>query len=245
MFCPSQSGRIALMKNPTIASGVVASLLLVGACSTATAADIGLYQWGFNVDGGVYSNGFTTPDDITDVPGLDSSSFDVGTGLGTLIYSVDTPGSHSFVAYFDSEIDVSNGGFNNENGSTAGTLVAGQSWEMDEPFDSDIFDHFYDDALTDTNGVGTGSFPNGTDVAMAMGFAFSLLDDQIATVTLDLAETLQTSAFRLIQTDDQTGASVQLTGALSIRTQGVPVPGTVALIALGLLGLGRLRSRGA
>lgn len=206
----------------------------------ASAADIGLFEWAFNVDGAVYGNGFfTNPDAITDVPGLDSGGFNETTGLGTLIYQNSTVGDHFFGGYFDLEIDVLDNGFNDENGSTAGSAAAGQSWEMDEPFNGDIFGNFQDNTLDDTNSVGLADFPIGTDVSMATMFAYSLLDNQEATITIDIGESLNTSGLKLIQTDFVSGGTVELAADLDIRTQGVPAPATLVLLALGLFGLHR------
>lgn len=224
--------------------------LILGAtlCSAALmpyaawAAEIGLYEWAFNVDGGLFGNQFQDPDALTDVPGLNSSDFDENTGLGTLVYTTSTIGAHYFIGYFDLEINVPDNGFNNENASVsqAGSPGSGQSWETDEPFNSDIFDHFANNQLTNANGVDLGTYPIGTDVAMATGFDFLLREGQVATVTMQIAESLQTNDFKLIQTDFGTGDEAQLTASLSIRNVGeAPLPGTLSLLALGLLGLHR------
>jgi len=223
-----------------LAAGLWATAVLPSAADAAAM----LYEAGFHLDGTTWDTGFSPPDALTDVPGLDASAFDEITGLGTLVWTIATAGSHTLAAYFDHGIDVTDNGFSNENGSVSGAPATGQSWEMDDPWIGDIFPNFDAGSLDDSNAVDTTSWPIGTDASMATGFDFLLSADQIATITIDIAESLTTSAFKLIQTDFVTGNTVEMAASLSIKDQGAaPAPATLALLAVGLLGLRRATTR--
>ena len=65
---------------------------------------------------------------------VDISTFDpFVSGLGNISITVTGAGTHNFTAFFDYEILGASNPFDNETGSSNGTAVAEQSWEIDEP----------------------------------------------------------------------------------------------------------------
>ena len=204
------------------------------ASNVAQAATIALFDYGFNIDGTV-----SMPFQGDPVPsGVNLSGFDDITGLGAIGVTMTGAGAHSFDAFFDHEIDEAINTFFNETGAATGTALAGQSWEIDEPGDSngDIFVNFQDSALD--NGIGTSVFGNTTfpdDVSMAMGWDFSLAVGDMALIEFVLSELAPTSGFFLSHSDPDSNATIYLSSTLTVSA--IPVPAAVWLFGSGLLGL--------
>jgi len=204
------------------------------ASNVAQAATIALFDYGFNIDGTV-----SMPFQGDPVPsGVNLSGFDDITGLGAIGVTMTGAGAHSFDAFFDHEIDEAINTFFNETGAATGTALAGQSWEIDEPGDSngDIFVNFQDSALD--NGIGTSVFGNTVfpdDVSMAMGWDFSLAVGDMALIEFVLSELAPTSGFFLSHSDPDSNATIYLSSTLTVSA--IPVPAAVWLFGSGLLGL--------
>lgn len=208
--------------------------------SSASHAALLLEDWAFNIDG-------TLSEDYRgdDFP-LDGTLDD---GLGTLSLEITGEGGHRVLGFFDFEIAEDTNTFFNEFGLATGNVGIGQSWEIDEPGFKfgDIYDHvvIIDAVLDNTTGVTQG---NEEDVAFAMGWDFSLLSDDVATIEYVITDVLPTSDFFLTQTDPDLNESIYFYSSLSIATTGtpsgpdvppteVPEPYTLPLVLLGLLGL--------
>ena len=197
-----------------------------------------LFEFGFNINGTVY-----TPSDVLPAS-LNTAGFDFNTGLGTLTFTTPSgPDAFHFLAVLDIEIDEESNTFFNEYGDALGTPVAGQSWEIDEPgyVFGDIYANFLANALDNTNGV-----PSGTpdDVSMALGWNVVLGANEFATLTFIANTIAPASGFYLVHTDPDSGQSVYFSSTATVVPTGVPEPGTLTLFGLGLLlGARRLRRR--
>lgn len=221
---------------------LISVILLMSA--PAAGAVIGLFDYGFNIDGVVSVPTLGDP-----VPaGVDISAFDTASGLGTITTSVIGAGDHLFIGYFDHEIDEATNTYFNEVGGVSGAPAAGQSWEIDEPdfVFGDIFSNFSSSTLATgsllDNSIGA-AVPE--DVSMAMGWGFSLAAGQTAVITLSLTEIAPASGFYLSQTDPDSAASVYLAGSLDTGATAVPEPGeAIAYIMLvGFLGWSAIRRK--
>lgn len=207
---------------------ILAMAFVACACfgSVSEAAIINLFEYGFNVDGTITSG--SAPGNVS------IAGFDTSTGLGTISATFSSTGTHYFGVYVDHEIDEAVNTFFNEFGSITGTPSPGQSWEIDEPgfgpVPGNIFGNFVSSALD--NAIG---FLTPEDVAMALGWDFSLLAGEVATISLRVSETPPPSGMYLTQFDPDSDASIYLSGQLSIRPQAaIPEPSTF-VIMLGLM----------
>lgn len=200
--------------------------------TTANAAVIALFDYGFNIDGTTIFKPGPLPSAI------DTSGFDFGTGLGIVDVTISGAGLHYVGGFFDHEIDESINTFFNEFGSASGAPAAGQSWEIDEPgyIFGDIYDNFLDSTLDNSNAIPFGS-PD--DVSMAMGWDFTLALGEEALISFAIIDFLSVPAspFFLTHHDPDSGESIYLSSTLDIRLSPIPVPAAIWLFGSGLLGL--------
>lgn len=208
----------------------IASLLF----NSAQAIEISLEDWVFNIDGVISEDFAGDPLPATGV---------LVDGLGALSLEITSSGSHNIIGYFDFEIFESFNTFFNESGMETGIPAIGQSWEIDEPgfIYGDIVDNVFLGALDNSNGVPAGAED---DVGFSIGWNFSLLPGDIATIDFIFSDTLPAVDFFLTQTDPDLNQSLYFYSSLDIQTDGlppgpsvIPLPPTIYLMISGLLGL--------
>ena len=215
-------------------------MTLVVAATQAQAYNTTLTEYAFNLDGVVVDSFF---DSMPLTP-----SFNTTSGLGTIEFSF-LPGSHSVLAFFDHEINVSSSGWTPEFGNVSGTLKTGQSWQIDEPgygnlgYFGSIYDKFSTNALNNTNMI-----PNGDDVSMAIGWNFTVPAAYKAKVQFILGQDAPNDSFYLMQLDDlsTTSDKIYFNSTLEMtpdNTNHVPEPSTFILFSLAIAGLALYRKR--
>jgi hypothetical protein len=209
---------------------VVVLLLVCGLYTTSAGADIGLFDWAFNINGTLTVPGDLLPSEI------DASGFDFDTGLGTVKVRIGTPGSHFVGMFVDHELSQALNTYFNESGEAVGTPAVGQSWEIDEPgyINGDIYENLQGSLLD--NAIGTSIYGNTTfpdDVSMALAWNFVVPDlggGEWAEVVFHLGTAVPLGSFYLRHFDPDSGENVYFSSDLSV----VPLPGAALLASFGL-----------
>jgi hypothetical protein len=207
-------------ENKMKALMAVFSILIISAFAlpTASAVPIDLYECYVNIDGTISAVALS------------------GVGTITINFSPGIAGNYFIGAYFDYEIDENANTFFNEFGAvTLESPPAELSWEIDEPgfVYGDIYDNFVLGSLDNSNGV-PDTAPD--DVAMALGWNFSLTDSQYVTVSFT-ATSIQPLGFHLAQFDPDSAYAIYLFSDYGIGEGGSPVipePATWVLLLTGL-----------
>lgn len=235
LLTTDKGGKMKKILKSSVIAAAVLGCGATGAMAGLIADTPPLYDWAFNIDGTVTTDAI---DNYSLVGMPVNGALDPVTNLGTLTWSTNAAGAHSFLAFFDYEIDESTNGFSNESGSTQGTPSAGQTWEIDEPgfVFGDIYTNLHNNSLDNINAIPAGSEE---DVSMAMGWDFILAAGDIATITLTLTDLMPQSVFYLAQFDPESQKSIYFTGDLVIQNGNpeIPEPATLLLMGTGLAAL--------
>jgi hypothetical protein len=233
------------MKRNSLLMGAV--FLLLGLCTSSALADSpSLQDLQVNVNGTSVEAGSdaTFAADLAAL-GVNLSSYNTSTGLGTITFTTTTAGAGYFNTWFDEAVSTP---FYNEFGTANGTASAGQSWEIGDSYNSTIFNDAANGTLTNTNLLpeGASNYLNtcsgacNGDASTALGYSYNVAagDEEIITVTV--STTAPSSGFYLDQThpaDDNNPTALNVYFSLTAEeipqgTTSVPEGGTPLLYLL-------------
>lgn len=240
----------------------VLGALLVTAAGNAQAGRIDPFESCVNVNGAIVNvaagcAGSATPANVTD--GIETDTGSASEGLGNVAITLSEVGDFFVGLFVNWEIDQDTNTFFNEGFGSGGDIADGQSFEVDEPgfggggYFGDIFLNFADGAFDGTfmhdfiSGQ-SGNAPE--DISLGLGWDFSLAAGETAVVNFLLSDIAPDTGFWISQIDPVSEVAFFLSSTLEIsggETEpppvSVPEPGTLLLIASGLLGaaIGRRR----
>jgi hypothetical protein len=204
---------------------------------SAAAAPIGLFQWVFYLDG-TYYDSFEVLGSSA-LPGNFSITPPATGAQGDLSVTVTGAGVHTFLAFYDYELNETLNTFFNEHASVNGVPPAGLAWEIDEPGYSfgDIYDHITGPGLPldNTNAVPVG-LPE--DVSVAFKWSLILAAGETATIQVTTSESEPGAGFYITHFDNAgpngTSSKLHYSTSLNIETETVPEPASAMLLLAGL-----------
>ena len=236
---------------------LVIALLLAGG-TMASAATV-LDGWAVNLDGLFVSFDNFSVATASNIPNRDEqSTFDAGTidvvngfgqvgpggtGLGRLGVDVLGEGVHTVVVLLDLHIDTGDFSFFNEFAGTSGIAPAGLTWQIDDPYNSNIAANVAAGGpLANTNAFPD---PSGGDVSVALAYTFLVPHLQGGMrVNFNVGFTsgapeLNPSTFYILQNSNDAPGTI----AFSAGLEAIPEPSGWVLIVGGLTAIVALKSR--
>jgi len=165
-----------------------------------------------------------------------------GSGTGTFSRTYTAPGTYNILSFIDNEIDLELTGWDPEFGAVVGT--PGFSYQVADPYD--LIANFLSGSLDNTVN------PGPADVAVAMGWAFTLLDGQMAEVNFLVGGAEPSADFLMhidavyVEPDYQEyelldNGTIYYASTLNIESLGnnpIPEPSTFVLFSTALAVLG-------
>ena len=216
-------------------------VILVGSVTLAPAGHsstmIGLADWCFNINGNTntFCNGAGS---LPTGSGFDTTLEPDDNLLGSVTFTLGSGAAQFVSAYMDYDVDVATLGAFDDVGSASGPAPVNYSYELDDPNVGDIFSDFADNALTNTNNVGTGAPPPTPCCDVAWAISLNNINTPGA-VTITVSTTQPTSGFYLQQTNNDTGDTIYLSESFATT----PEPGTWGMSLIGLAGFLAWRRR--
>jgi hypothetical protein len=180
-------------------------------------------------------------------------------GTYTIKLTASTSGTYNVTGYFDVELSIP---FFNEYANVDGTAATGQSYEIENPNTSSIYNDALTNTLNNTNAIPMGTDnENGTgtnsDVAFAMNFSENLSAGETETVTFTISQS-NPGGFNIEQVHPVDGENTTQTVAYFSGTESAsspcitncgppppptPEPNSLLLLATSLCGLLGLRKK--
>jgi hypothetical protein len=227
-----------------------ATLALAASAFHASAAtQVGLADWCVNLNGDINTacNG-GGGGGASGTGSISLSSFSTllenGTNnntLGSITVTLGA-GANQYVGFYaDYDVSYNTQGSFLDSASTHGAVTAGETYEVDDPNSSNIFNDFSGNSLNDKNNVGT---PANKPPTVCCDVSFAMMFGGLGpgTVTFTVGIGAPASGFYIEQTNVVTGASIFLSGLYTPSGMmpppppGVPEPSTF-FMGLGAMGL--------
>jgi hypothetical protein len=142
----------------------------------------------------------------------------------------------TFLSFLDADIDNAINTYFDEYAVTAGSLAAGQNFEVDEPgyLFGDIYENLLIGSLDGTNAIPIG---NPDDVSMALSFELAPLASGQKTIMQIMISEAGNSigSFAIRQADIDPGSATQITYSGRAFSPAVPEPSAALLYTAGML----------
>jgi hypothetical protein len=227
--------------------------------TNAFADEISLFDWGLYLDGNVIRSTADLPENVV----YSDSFFETGLGTVSMTFASSALTDYNVAMFFDHENDELTNTYFNEYGLMSGVLADPRLfYEIDEPgfgtadsyrnspddynYIGDIYDNFSDfsnrgldntiffDGYTDTY-LSDFETPISDDVSMAMGWKFSLSDNETAVLEFTVTNSVPLSGFYLTQLDrNSLKSGIYLQSHLNVSSVNVPEPGMMSSIGIGM-----------
>ncbi len=245
-----------MIKKWTILQFALMGLIgLIVMTQRVKADPVGLADWCVNLNGDTASvcNGGTATNSAAENTSAWDTTLEPGANtLGKIVVTIGTGAQYAGV-YMDYDVDYPFLGSFEDAGVVNGAPSATQSYELNDPNSSNIFNDFASNALPDSNPVDpatcAANAPTNCDVAWALAESLNVNAALYSggTVTFTVSTVKPTGGFYLQQTNEVTGGTIYMSDAVSLTPLGgppaVPEPASVLLFATAAAGALLLKKR--